>query len=219
MIRFVRTLLVVLPLLLSTGCASSVAGWIVQTRNHQGDLALAHFNYADASVAYQLALKVDPKNAHARAGLVSVQIQIAQTAFAASHFDDAIHALAIAYKYSPEDERVAGLRGEIEQAEIKRDIVISNYPAFRETGTGLLRAYGLLKVNSDAVGLSIKKFSYTYDTNALTKAIRDSYLLSEELARDTNRLVQFRQLVESGVPETTKSSENLAPPASLLPLP
>jgi tetratricopeptide (TPR) repeat protein len=218
--RIVYSLVLATFLMVSeSGCASSVTGWIVQTRNHQGDVALQHFNYADASVAYQLALKVEPKNEHARAGLVSVQIQLAQTAFAASHFDDAIHALAIAYKYSPEDERIAGLHGEIEQAEIKRDIVVSNYPAYRETGTTLLRAYTLLKANSDAVGKSIKKFSYTYDTNALSKAIRDSYELSEELTRDTNRLVLFRQLVESGVPESTKAAESLAPPASLLPLP
>jgi len=218
-VRAFRLLLIIATVLSSSGCASSVTNWIVQTRNHQGDLALRHYNYADASVAYQLALKVSPKNEHARAGLVSVQVQIAQTAFAASHFDDAIAALRIAAKYSPEDERIAGLHSEIEQAQIKRDIVVSNYPAYRETGTSLLRAYGLLKLNSDAVALSIKKFSYTYDTNTLSKAIRDSYELTDELTRDTNRLVQFRQLVESGVPESTRSTENLAPPASLLPLP
>jgi len=205
--------------LATAGCASSVTGWIVQTRNHQGDLALRHYNYADASVAYQLALKVDAGNEHARAGLVAVQVQIAEAEFAASHFDDAIAALRIAAKYSPEDERVAGLHSEIEQAEIKRDIVVSNYPAYRETGASLLRAYGQLKLNSDAVALSIRRFSYTYDTSTLSKAIRDSYDLTDELTRDTNRLVQFRQLVESGVPESTKSAENLAPPASLLPLP
>ncbi len=48
---------------------SSVAQWIVQERNHQGDVALAHSNYPDASVAYQLALKIDPTNVHARDGL------------------------------------------------------------------------------------------------------------------------------------------------------
>ena len=42
-------------------------------------------------------------------------------------------------------------------------------------------------------------------------------LLNEEVARLTNRLQLYRQLVESGVPE--HSAENLAPPASLLPLP
>ena len=29
----------------TTGCATSVAQWIVRTRNHQGDIALAHGNF------------------------------------------------------------------------------------------------------------------------------------------------------------------------------
>ncbi|HEV3085832.1 MAG TPA: tetratricopeptide repeat protein, partial [Candidatus Elarobacter sp.] len=103
----------------TTGCATTVAGWIVHERNHQGDVALAHRNYPDASVAYQLALKIDPKNQHARDGLINVQLRLAQTFFAASKFDDAIDALAVASRYAPADDRVQSMRGEIEQAEIK----------------------------------------------------------------------------------------------------
>src|SRR5665213_1623874 len=50
----------------TTGCATTVAQWIVKERNHQGDVALARGSYPDASVAYQLALKIDPENKHAR---------------------------------------------------------------------------------------------------------------------------------------------------------
>ena len=60
----------VLPLGAS-GCAPSIASWIVKERNHQGDVALARGNYPDASVAYQLAIKLDPANAHARTGLTT----------------------------------------------------------------------------------------------------------------------------------------------------
>ncbi len=64
-------------LLSTTGCASGISSWIVKTRNHQGDVALLHGNSADASIAFQLALRVDPENSHARTGLVGVQARIA----------------------------------------------------------------------------------------------------------------------------------------------
>ncbi|GAC1581104.1 MAG: hypothetical protein NVS3B7_16010 [Candidatus Elarobacter sp.] len=203
--------------LATTGCATTVAHWIVQTRNHQGDLALAHRNFPDASVAYQLALKIEPTNAHARAGLTAVQVRLAQTFFAASRFEEAIDALAVASRYSPGDERVVGLRGEIEQAQIKRDIVVSNYPSYKVTGKSLQRAYMQLATQNKEILAALKRFDYTYDTTDLGAAIRQSYALNEEVARLTNRLQQYRQLVESGVPE--HAAQNLGPPASLLPLP
>jgi predicted Zn-dependent protease len=201
----------------TTGCATAVAQWIVRERNHQGDVALQHRNYPDASVAYQLALKIDPTNPHARSGLVAVQLRLAQTFFAASRFDEAINALAVASHYSPHDDRVQSLRSEIEQAEIKRDIVVSNYPAYKVTGAAIQRAYAQLKNQNNEILLALKRFDYTYDTADLAAAIRQSYLLNEEVARLTNRLQLYRQLVESGVPESATGT--LAPPASLLPLP
>jgi tetratricopeptide (TPR) repeat protein len=201
----------------TTGCASSVAQWIVKTRNHQGDVALTHRNFPDASIAYQLALKIDPANVHARDGLINVQVRLAQAFFAASKFEDAIDALAVAAKYSPADDRVQSLRGQIEQAEIKRDIVVSNYPSYQVTGTGIQRAYAQLKTQANEISLALKRFDYTYDTADLAAAIRQSYALNEEVTRLTTRLQQYRQLVESGVPE--HAGESLAPPASLLPLP
>lgn len=207
-----------LVLLSTSGCASGIAQWIVRTRNHQGDIALVHKNYADASTAYQLALKIDPTDAHARDGLVNVQIRLAQGAFAASKFDSAIDALAVAAKYSAADERVQGLRGEIEQAEIKRDIVVSNYPSYKVTGAAIARGYANLRTPLAQLVASLKRFDYTYDTADLQTAIRQSYALNDDVARLTNRLAQYRQLVESGVPEHA-AEQNLAPPASLLPLP
>jgi predicted Zn-dependent protease len=201
----------------TTGCASSVAEWIVQTRNHQGDVALSHKNYPDASVAYQLALKIEPTNQHARAGLTNVQVRIAETLFAASKFEDAIAALALASKFSPADDRVQSLRAAIEQAQIKRDIVVSNYPQYQVTGASLQHAYGQLKQQNAEILAALQRFDYTYDTADLSAAIRQSYALNEEITRLTNRLSQYRQLVESGVPE--HGATTIAPPSSLLPLP
>jgi tetratricopeptide (TPR) repeat protein len=206
----------VLPLGTS-GCASSVAHWIVRMRNHQGDVSLANRNFPDASVAYQLALKIEPTNAHARAGLTAVQIRLAETYFAASKFEDAIAALALASRFSPNDDRVQGLRAEIEQAQIKRDIVVSNYPQYKVTATGIQRAYAQLRTEDAEILAALRRFDYTYDTADLSAAIRQSYALNDDVTRLTNRLVQYRQLVESGIPE--HGTENLAPPASLLPLP
>ncbi|MEA2722184.1 MAG: hypothetical protein QOJ39_4048 [Candidatus Eremiobacteraeota bacterium] len=201
----------------TTGCATTVASWIVRERNHQGDASLQHGNDPDASVAYQLALKIDPANKHARDGLINVQIRLARKFFAASRFEDAIDALMVASRYSPGDDRVQTLRSEIVQAQIKRDIVVSNYPSYKFTGAGLRRGYTNLKTINTEILNSLKRFDYTYDTADLSTAIRQSYALNEEVARLTNRLQQYRQLTESGVPE--HAAENLGPPASLLPLP
>jgi tetratricopeptide (TPR) repeat protein len=201
----------------ASGCAPGIASWIVKERNHQGDVALSRGNYPDASVAYQLALKLEPANVHAKTGLTNVQIRLAQTFFAASKFDDALEALAVAARSTPGDDRVATLHNEIVQAQIKRDIVVSNYPSYKVTAASLRRSYTQLKAQDQAILLALKRFDYTYDTADLSAAIRESYALNEEVARLTNRLQQYRQLVESGVPE--HGGENLAPPASLLPLP
>jgi hypothetical protein len=204
--------------LATTGCAGSISHWIVQTRNHQGDVALDHGNAADASVAYQLALRVDPANAHARAGLVRVQARIAQTLFTDSRFDDAVKALDVTDRYAPGNARIEALRSQIEQAEIKRDIVVSNYPAYRETGAALQRAYAQVKVQSTAIAATLHRFDYTYDSNELSEAIRESYELDAQIVRLTDRLIQYRQLVDSGVPEDSDTNA-VEPPASLLPLP
>ncbi len=204
-------------LLATTGCAAGISHWIVQTRNHQGDVALEHGNAPDASVAYQLALRVDPSNAHARAGLVGVQARIAQQVFAASRFDDAVRALDVANRYAPGDARIEALRSQIEQAEIKRDIVVSNYPSYRETGASLRRSFTLLRTQANEIAETLRRFDYTYDSSELAQAIRQSYQLDAQVTRLTDRLIQYRQLVDSGVPESADTQ--IAPPASLLPLP
>jgi tetratricopeptide (TPR) repeat protein len=216
--RNARAFLAAGLLLAVTGCATDVTRWIAQTRNHQGDVALAHGNDLDAADAYELALKVAPHDEHAREGFVSVQLRLAQKDFSDSKFEDAIDDLALAAKYSPDNGRIAALRSQIEQAEIKRDIVVSNFPSYKETSINIRRSFAAVKRSTEDIGTSIARFEYTYDTSDLTKAIRQSYELNAEIARDTTRLITLRQLAESGAPEAS-AAESLAPPASLLPLP
>ena len=216
-VRRIALAMLAATLIATTGCASGISGWIVQTRNHQGDVALQHGNSADASVAYQLALRVDPVNAHARAGLVGVQARIAQVLFTASKFEDAVKALDLANRYAPGDARIEALRAQIEQAEIKRDIVVSNYPSYRETGAGLRRSFEQLRTQSAEIAAALHRFDYTYDSSELSQAIRESYELNSQVKRLTDRLIQYRQLVDSGIPESADAA--VAPAASLLPLP
>jgi len=209
--------LAVSVLVSTTGCASGISTWIVQTRNHQGDIALEHGNSADASIAYQLALRVNPANAHARAGLVGVQARIAEALFTASRFEDAVKALNVANHYAPGDARIEALRAQIEQAEVKRDIVVSNYPSYREASSGLRRSFVLLRTQAQDIATTLHRFDYTYDSSELTHAIQQSYQLNSQVTRLTDRLIQYRQLVDSGVPENADTA--ITPPASLLPLP
>ncbi|GAC1651930.1 MAG: hypothetical protein NVS9B12_00800 [Vulcanimicrobiaceae bacterium] len=67
---------------------------------------------------------------------------------------------------------------------------------------------------------SLMKFDYNYNIVELNKAIANSYELNLDVARNTNRLVTFRQLVESGLPASGQEAVPAgAAPASLLPLP
>jgi tetratricopeptide (TPR) repeat protein len=201
-----------------TGCADGLSSFIVQTRNHQGDLALANKNFIDAAQAYRLALRVAPNDEHARSGLAAVQLDIAAQQYTLSKFDDAFAALAVAAKYAPGSVRLAELRTELEQARVKREIVLSNYPTYRETGLALRKSYAQLHVQSNEIVSTLQRFDYTYDSTELLKAIRQSDELGAEVSKLTARLGNYRQLVEAGSPERSGSAP-LSPGASLLPLP
>jgi tetratricopeptide (TPR) repeat protein len=203
---------------LLSGCAGTLTHYIVDTRNHQGDLAYQAHNFADAATAYRLALRLAPQDEHARAGLAAVQLHIAAELFQKSDFDGALTALAVAAKYDPQSVRLAELKSDIGQARIKREIVVSNYPTYAETGRSLRRAYLQLKAETATIVAALQRFDYTYDSEQLVSAIKASFALRDEVGKLTNRLVTYRQLVESGSPERA-APEPLAPAASLLPLP
>ena len=116
------------------------------------------------------------------------------------------------------DDRIAALQSQIEQAEIKRDIVVSNYPAYRETGASIRRQVDGIAQSSKQLALTLRRFDYTFDSNELSDAIRQTYELTDEAQRIGRRLVRYRQLVDSGVPENADTTA-VEPPASLLPLP
>src|ERR1700676_2074791 len=201
------------------GCARSISDAIVTTRNHQADLALANQNYSDAAVAYRLALQLSPHDEHARAGLAEVQLKLANQLYQNSKFDEALAALAIAARYDPQSVRLAALRSEIDDARIKREIVVSNFPAYRDTELAIRRSYAQLKTQSAAVVAALQRFDYTYDSSQLSKAIRASFELNQEVGRLSQRLINYRQLVESGAPVKATETSTASSATSLLPLP
>jgi tetratricopeptide (TPR) repeat protein len=201
------------------GCSGGgLKQYIVSLRNHQGDLGLQRGSYQDASLSFRLALQLDPNDAHARSGLAQVQLKIAQQQYQASKFEDALGSIAIATKYDPQSVRIAELRAEIEQARIKREIVISNYPTYAENGRQIQRSYRELRTLDAKIIVALQRFDYTFDSAQLMQAIQNSYVLGEEVQKNTSRLVAFRQLVEAGVPNA-RANQPLVPAASLLPLP
>jgi len=217
MIRKVAALLV-LAVSATTlgGCAGTVESWIVRTRDNQGDRALRAHNLKDAALAYRLALDVHPRDAHARAGAVSVQLELAEQAYRMGQLGEAIADLSIAERIDPTNPSVIDLRQQLSEARLKRDIVISNYPPYKAAGQDIIHSYAQLNALNQSVIASLRRFEYSYDTVDLSRAIDTSYELGIEVRRNLARLQRFRQVVETG---TGEGNEQLTPPASLLPLP
>jgi hypothetical protein len=124
----------------------------------------------------------------------------------------------VAAKYDPDSVLLVELKTQIEQARVKREIVLSNYPTYKETGLALRKSYFQLPKETNAIVASLQRFDYSYDSSELLRAIRQSNELNAEVAHLTARLVNYRQLVEAGSPERSAQAP-LAPAASLLPLP
>jgi len=121
-------------------------------------------------------------------------------------------------KIDPTSVRLSALRSAIDAAKLKREIVISNYPTYSTAGAQITAAYAALNTSNKNILASLKRFSYTYDTNDLTDAIKKSYALEIDVARNTNRLITYRQVVSSGVPEAPGAATATSG-GSLLPLP
>ncbi|MBV9278268.1 MAG: tetratricopeptide repeat protein [Candidatus Eremiobacteraeota bacterium] len=205
---------------LLSACAGPIGQWIVDTRVHQGDAALAQGSLSEAQLAYRLALKIDPTDSRARTGFSTVAATIADNQYKAGRLDDALVTLTSAAKYDPQNVRLQELRSEVEAAKIKREIIVSNYPSFKETGSQITHSYLALKLMNQKVIASLNKFNYNFNVTELTNAIRQSYELNLEVARNTNRLIAYRQLLEQGVPGAATAAEaGSGRPTSLLPLP
>lgn len=202
---------------LLSGCASSVERWIVNTRVHQGDVALAQGDARNADLAYRLALRVNPRDPKARTGYVEASAALARIEYTKGSFDDALAVVDQGLAVDPQSVRLAALKATIDQAKLQREIVLSNYPTYRAAGAEIQHAYQRLNVTNALLLRDLKRFGYTFDSNELTAAIKRSYEMELEIARNTNRLILYRQLVTSGAPESGEPATFGA--GSLLPLP
>jgi tetratricopeptide (TPR) repeat protein len=219
--NYLRTLIRLLPLVAlvcTTGCAGTIEHWIVNTRVNQGDVALRNGSLHDAEIAYRLALRVNPHDPRARTGFARVSADIAEADFRKGDFDDATATIDEAQQYDPQNVRLQALRTQLEDARLKREIVVSNYPTYQGAGLQIQSAYSSVNAQTKAILTALKRFNYTYDPQDLTRAIQASYELQLDVAKSTNRLIAYRQLVESGVPGTEQNSQT-ATTGSLLPLP
>jgi len=203
----------------TAGCASSIQQWVVHTRIAQGEEALRRGNLPDAAREFQLALRLAPTDMTARSGLAQVQTQLAQKYFEESQLGEALTALDVASKADPGSVRVAALRQKIEQASIAKQIIATNYPTYEQAGTQIAQSYHALELLDKQIQKELRTFRYDYDTVHLDNAIRDSYDLIAEANRGTNRLLAYRQVVESGLPEATTAAPSTSGGGSLLPLP
>ena len=200
------------------GCAGSIERWIVNTRVHQGDVALERGNARDAELSYQLALRVDPRNPQARTGFVEAAADLARLEYTKGSFDDALATVEEGLAVDSQSVRLAALKATIEQAKLQREIVLSNYPTYHVAGLEIQRAYLQLNATNALLLKNLKRFGYTFDTDELTAAIKRSYELELDVAKNTNRLILYRQLVTSGAPEAPAESTTFGA-GSLLPLP
>jgi tetratricopeptide (TPR) repeat protein len=204
--------------LMLAGCAGPIERWIVDTRVHQGDVALTRGDARDAALAYRLALRVNPNDPQARIGFVQAAAELARIQYAKGNFDDALATVNGGLAVDPQSASLAALKATVDQAKLKREIVLTNYPTYRLAGVEIQRAYAQLNATNALLLKNLKRFGYTFDADELTAAIKRSYELQLEVAKDTNRLIVYRQLVTSGAPETPSQSTTFGA-ASLLPLP
>lgn len=210
-------LLFALGVFVLSGCAGPIENWIVDTRIHQGEVALNNGNPADAVIAYSLALKVDPTNLDAQSGFVEASADEAQALYTHGHFDAALETIDQGLRVDPTSVRLDALRTQIESAKLKQEIVISNYPTYQRAGQELELAYQRLELANALTLKALRRFGYTYDLTDLTSAIKQSYELQLEAAHLTARLIAYRQLVQSGGPQP--AALPAASSGSLLPLP
>ncbi len=206
----------VLSLALTCGGCGGAARWMVDLRTSQGDAALKTNNVAEALSEYQLALRLEPKNARARAGLATALSLRAKAEFIDSKLDAAGADIAEALSYAPSDSVAQALATQIEQAKIRREVVLANYPLYESMGASIGDGLKTIVSANKQIAKELKEFRADYDTGHLTKAIVDSYNLEYEANRSTQRLISYRALVQSGA-ESKAAAQAQAP--ELLPLP
>jgi hypothetical protein len=211
-VRFIfRAVAALCAALVLGGCAGSIERWIVNTRVHQGDVALLQGSVRDAATSYRLGAARRPER-RSRAGRIrQAAAELARLEFSKGDFDDALATVDGGLAVDPQSAPLAALKATIDQAKLKREIVVSNYPTYRATGLEIARAYQQLDATNALLRRDLRRFAYTFDTDDLTSAIKRSYELELEVAKDTNRLIVYRQLVSSGCRRCRRSPRRSAP--------
>ncbi len=200
-----------------TGCAGTVTQWMVDLRTSQGDAALANESLVEAQKEYELALKLDPHNLHARSGLAKVLFLQARADFINSKLDQAQLDIEGALKYAPDDDAARALAAQIGQAKIRREIVLANYPLYESVGAGLSDSLRTLTATQKEIAKQLKAFDSDFDTAHLTRAIIAANDLEEEAHRVESRVISYRSLVTSGSPKGKAPAQSETP--NLLPVP
>ena len=199
------------------GCAGGVTQWMVDLRTSQGDAALNNGSLLEAAKEYELALKLDPRNTHARAGLGKVLLLQARADFINLKLDQASLDIVGALKYTPDDDEAKALAAQIGQAKIRREIVVANYPLYESVGAGLSDSLRTLTASQLEIAKQLKSFRSDFDTAHLTRAIIASYDLEDEAHRVASRIVSYRSLVVSGSSKAKAPAQSETP--NLLPVP
>src|SRR5579863_1491276 len=187
--------------LLCAGCAGAFTQRLVELRTSQGDAALATKSLVEAQKEYVLALKLDPHAAAARSGLARTLFLQARADFIDSQLDQAQIDVEGALKYAPGDDAARALAAQIEQAKIRREIVLANYPVYESVGASLTDSLKALTATQKEVAVQLKLFRADFDSGHLTRAITASYGLEDEAHRTASRIVSYRSLVTSGAPK------------------
>ncbi len=200
------------------GCSASLKDRIVELRNAQADAALQTDNIVEAEKEYSLALALAPNDEHARTGLAKVAYLHAKADVGAGDVDEANIEIQKALKYAPKDAAALDLASAIDQARIRRDIVVANFPTYKASSDAIRE---LLKANALAnknIQLALHDFNTDYDVTHLRKAIALSTDLEDEDHRVTQRLIAYRAQIEAGEPGATRVQSTEEVPG-LLPIP
>ncbi len=124
----------------------------------------------------------------------------------------------ICARWGGEEFIIALPNSDIEQAKIRREIVISNYPLYGSINAAFKPTFKQIQASNIEIEKQVKAFSSDFDTAHLTKAIIQSYDLEDEVHRMALRMINYRSVVTSGVGKAAKPpAESEAP--SLLPIP
>lgn len=199
-----------------SGCAGTLTRWMVDLRTSQGDSALERDSLAEAEKEYALALQLDPADTRARASLANVLVMQARADFNASLLDQAATEIVEARKYAPEDAAGQALASQIEQAKIRREIVLANYPLYGSMGTSLTDSLKTMTATQREIAKQLKSFASDFDTAHLSRAIVAAYGIEDEAHRTTQRLIAYRSVVSTGAQSKTPAQTETP---NLLPVP